>query len=208
MSTVVSSPPHTGKAEVTPEVLLTMPDAEHFELVDGLLVERGMSLLASRVEISLGRFLDLFCEEHALGWVLGPSCAYRCFPSKPGQVRRPDLSFISLARLPKEPQWSEGYVTIPPDLAVEITSPSDVVYELEEKVEEYLCAGVRLIWVIHPEIQVIDVMRGDGSTSRLRVGANLLGDDVLPGFRCPVASLFPAPATTGARRQPSPRLFK
>ena len=41
MSTVVSSPPHTGKAEVTPEVLLTMPDAERFELVDGLLVRKA-----------------------------------------------------------------------------------------------------------------------------------------------------------------------
>ena len=94
-------------------------------------------------------------------------------------------------------------MTIPPDLAVEITSPSDVVYQLEEKVEEYLRAGVRLIWGIHPEIQVIDVMRGDGSTSRLRVGANLLGDDVLPGFRCPVASLFPALPRPAQAPQPS-----
>ena len=58
-------------------------------------------------------------------------------------------------------------LTIPPDLAVEVTSPTDVVYELEEKVEEYLRAGVRLIWVIHPEVQAIEVMRGNGSTGRL-----------------------------------------
>jgi Uma2 family endonuclease len=98
-------------------------------------------------------------------------------------------------RLPSEAQWSEGYVTIPPDLAVEVTSPSDEVYELEEKVEEYLRAGVRLIWVIHPEVRVIQVIRGDGSGHRLRSSDELSGEDVVPGFRCPVASVFPPPTS-------------
>src|SRR5208283_58881 len=80
-----------------------------------------------------------------------------------------------------------GYVTIPPDIAIEVTSPNDVIYELEEKVEEYLRAGVRLIWLIHPEVRVIQVIRGDGSGYRLRAGDELSGEDVVPGFRCPVA---------------------
>jgi len=197
MSTILAKPPESeGKTEWTPEELLAMPDGEHYELVDGLLVERAMSLLASRVEVTLGRMLDGYCVANGLGWVLGPSCGYLCFPWKPRRVRRPDLSFIRQGRLPKEPQWSEGYVTIPPDLAVEVTSPSDAVYDLEEKVEEYLRAGVRLIWVIHPEVQAIEVMRGDGSVSRLRAGDELSGEDVMPGFRCAVVSLFPAAALT------------
>jgi Uma2 family endonuclease len=184
--------------EVTPEELLAMPDGKHYELVDGVPVERTMSLLASRVEITLGRILDLHCVQNDLGWVVGPSCGYRCFPWIPRQVRRPDLSFIAVQRLPSENQWSEGYVTIPPDLAVEVTSPTDEVYELEEKVEEYLRAGVRLIWVIHPEVRVIQVIRADGSGSRIRPGDDLSGEDVVPGFRCPVASIFPASHPTDA----------
>jgi Uma2 family endonuclease len=89
-------------------------------------------------------------------------------------------------------------VTIPPDIAIEVTSPNDVIYELEEKVEEYLRAGVRLIWLIHPEVRVIQVIRGDGSGYRLRAGDELSGEDVVPGFRCPVASLFPAAWPTDA----------
>jgi Uma2 family endonuclease len=194
MSTIATTPPATAeKGEVTPDELLAMPDGDHHELVDGTLVERTMSLLAGRVETTLARILDLYCVQHNLGWVVSPSCGYRCFAWKPRQVRRPDVSFVSLDRLPSEAHWSDGYVTIPPDLAVEVTSPTDTVYELEEKVEEYLRAGVRLVWVVHPEVQAIQVIRSDGSGYRLRAGDELSGEEVVPGFRCSVASLFPAP---------------
>jgi Uma2 family endonuclease len=193
MSTIAAmAPAGEGQREVTPEELLAMPEGDHYELVDGVPVEQTMSLLASRVAVNLSHLLEGFCGDKGLGWVLDPSCGYRCFPWKPRQVRRPDVSFIARGRLPGEAQWSEGYLTIPPDLAVEVTSPSDVVYDLEEKVEEYLRAGVRLVWVIHPEVHAIQVIRGDGSGYRLRAGDELSGEEVVPGFRCPVASLFPA----------------
>jgi hypothetical protein len=81
MSTVAAIPPEAPrKAEVTPDELLTMPNAEHYELVDGVPVERTVSLLASRVEITRGRILDLHCIQNDLGWVLGPACGYQMFP--------------------------------------------------------------------------------------------------------------------------------
>ena len=201
MSTIVAVPPETqgraestlaGRVDVTPEELLAMPDGEHYELVNGVPVARTMSLLSARVEAKVIRRLDGHCEKTELGWVLGPTCGYRCFSWKPGKVRRPDASFIARDRLPPQELWSEGYVTIPPDLAVEVTSPTDEVYDLEEKVEEYLRAGVRLIWVIHPEVRAIQVIRADGSGLRIRSGGELSGEDVVPGFRCPVDDLFPA----------------
>jgi len=199
MSTITTPPPEAhGEVRVTPEELLIMPDGEHYELVDGVPVERTMSLLASRVASNLTYFMEGHCRPNGLGWVLESVCGYRCFSWKPRQVRRPDVSFIARDRLPAESQWSEGYVTIPPDLAVEVTSPNDEVYKLEEKVDEYLRAGVRLIWIIHPEFQTIQVIRGDGSGYRLRAGDELSGEDVVPGFRCPVASLFPATRPVGA----------
>ena len=215
MSTIVAIPPEierprepvlAGRTDVTPEELLAMPDGEHYELVDGVPVKRTMSLLSSRVEVALGGVLNAYRVENNLGWILGPSCGYRCFPWVPGKVRRPDVSFIARDRLPSEEHWSEGYVTIPPDLAVEVTSPNDEVYDLEQKVEEYLRAGVRLIWVIHPEVRAIQVIRADGSGLRIRSGGELLGEDVVPGFRCPVDSLFPAarPADAEEVTQASP----
>lgn len=176
---------------VTPDELLAMPGGKHYELVDSIPVEKTRSLLSSRVATKVCWILDASCTGKDLGWILGPTCGYRCFPWKPGKVRRPDASFIARDRLPSAEHWSDGYVPIPPDLAAEITSPSDELYDLELKVEEYLRAGVRLVWVIHPEIRTIQVIRADGSGLRLRAGGELSGEDVLPGFRCPVAALFP-----------------
>lgn len=168
-----------------------MPGGEHFELIDGVPVEKTMSLLSNRVEAKMIHILEGFSEVNDLGWILGSGCGYRCVPWKPGKIRRPGASFIARDRLPSAEHWSDGYVTIPPDLAVEITSPSDEVYDLERKVEEYLRAGGRLVWVIHPEIRTIQVIRADGSGLWLRAGGELSGEDVLPGFRCPVDALFP-----------------
>jgi Uma2 family endonuclease len=209
MSTMVATQPEIGlqpasmpRTEVTPEEFLAMPDGKHYELIDGEPKERNGSLLSSRVASRLNRYLDIYCEEHNLGWILESECGYRCFPWKPGRVRRADLSFIGRERLPSQEQWSEGYVTIAPDLAIEVVSPTDLVSELDEKVEDYLRAGVKLVWVVHPEICKLEVRRGDGSGIWLRADDELSGEDVIPGFRCRVGDLFPKQAEVVAQPKP------
>jgi Uma2 family endonuclease len=192
MSTMIASQTAaTPKTEVTPEELLAMPDGGHYELIDGELKDRNMSLLSSRVAVSLARRLDVHCDQYNLGWVVDAECGYKCFPWNPKRIRRADVSFIGADRLPSDEERFRGYVTIPPDLAVEIVSPNDRVNELEEKVEEYLKAGVRLVWVVHPDIRAVQVYRADGTTGRCREHDELSGEDVLPGFRCKVVDLFP-----------------
>jgi Uma2 family endonuclease len=56
---------------------------------------------------------------------------------------------------------------------------------------------VPLIWVIHPQSRKVLVYRDDGSANRLLECDELSGEDVIPGFRCPVRELFP-------RREPLP----
>jgi Uma2 family endonuclease len=177
----------------TPEDLLSMPDRKNYELVDGHLVERNVSSLSSWVGGRLHSILDAFVEDHDLGWAWPADQGYDCFPDAPGKVRKPDVSFIRKERLPEGPT-SEGYIYIAPDLAVEVVSPNDLSYEVEAKVEEYHNAGVPLIWVIEPEARTVYVHRGDGSVSKLREKDELSGEDVVPGFRCPVAAIFPKKA--------------
>ena len=119
-----------------------------------------------------------------------PIMAYQCFPHDPKMVRKPDVSFIRAGRLPGDVLPS-GFVRIAPDLAVEVVSPNDLAPELDEKLEDYQKAGVRLVWVIYPESRTVSVYRGDGSASRLHQDDVLSGEDVIPGFRCEVGSLFP-----------------
>jgi Uma2 family endonuclease len=80
---------------------------------------------------------------------------------------------------------------IPPDLAVEVVSPNDLAYDVESKVVEYLDANVALVWVIDPEARTVRIYRRDGSISWLREQGELSGEDVLPGFQCRVATIFP-----------------
>jgi Uma2 family endonuclease len=199
MSTMIATRAEPiAKAQITPEELLAMPDGGHYELIDGELRERNMSLLSSRVAVSLARRLDVHCDQHNQGWVVDAECGYACFLWNPGRIRRADVSFIAASRLPSQEERAEGYVTIPPDLAVEVVSSNDYVYELENKVEEYIRAGVKLVWVVNPVTRIVDVLRADGSVSRLRAGDELSGEEILPGFRCRVDDLFPTSSDAGA----------
>jgi Uma2 family endonuclease len=114
---------------------------------------------------------------------------YRCFGDD-DHARKPDASFIRKSRLP--PGWiRQGYFEIAPDLAVEVTSINDIVRNMEEKVDEYLDAGIPLVWVIHPEARTAMIYRGDGSVQRLHEQDALQGEDILPGFQVRLGDLIP-----------------
>src|SRR5438105_4570032 len=123
--------------EITPEDLLTLPDADGYELVNGTLVERKMGGLSSWVGGRLHHYLSQFCDAHALGWVFPADASYQCFPEKPKQVRKPDTSFVRRGRFPDETP-PEGHIRLVPDLVVEVASPNDLFAEVDEKVEDYL----------------------------------------------------------------------
>ena len=55
--------------------------------------------------------------------------------------------------------YRKDWAKIPPDLAVEVASPNDTVYELDDKLEDYQKAGVPLIWVINPNSRTATVYR-------------------------------------------------
>jgi Uma2 family endonuclease len=178
----------------TPEDLLRMPDGEAFELVDGNLVERKMGLASSYVGGRVFKLLDDYCEAHHCGWPFPDGAGYRCFPDAPDKVRRPDASFIRFGRLPNE-TLPEGHCPIAPDLVVEVVSPRDLVYEIDEKTEEFLSAGTTLVWVLNPSNRTVRIhhrQRPDVVLT-LREQDELTGDEVLPGFRCRVGDLFTLP---------------
>jgi Uma2 family endonuclease len=175
----------------TPEDLLAMEDGKIYELDDGRLVRRDMSSVSSWVGGRLHRFLDTYVDENKLGWAWPSDLGYLCFPGAPRTVRRPDVSFIRSGRLPGGLSSDAGYCDIAPDLAVEVVSPKERFYKVEKKVVEYLDAGVPLVWVINPGARRALVYRHDGSVTWLREDDELSGEDVVPGFRCRLASILP-----------------
>jgi Uma2 family endonuclease len=130
-----------------------------------------------------------FVEQRKLGVVVGSETGF-VLARNPDTVRAPDVAFISAARVPSAgiPQkfWPGA-----PDLAVEVISPGDTLQEVEEKVDEWLAAGTTLVWVINPKRKRVTVYRPPRSVTILEIGEELDGQDVVPGFKCRVADLFP-----------------
>ena len=181
-----------SKARITPEELLNLPDDVSYELVDGKLVNRNSGMRSSRIAATIGGLIGMFLLDR-LGMVFGPDGSYQCFPDAPDKVRKPDISFIRFGRLPGD-RAPRGHCPIPPDLAVEVISPGDLAYEVDQKVLEYLKAGVPLVWVVNPDTQTIRIHRPRsspaGSVSELTDTDTITGEEVLPGFSCPVKEFF------------------
>lgn len=192
MSTAVTKP------QFAPEDLLTMPDGDRYELVDGQLVERTMSVWASYVAGQVFLLLSNYCKEHHLGWVFPEGTSYQCFPSAPSLVRKPDVSLIHLNRLTLAQATEEGHCPVAPDFVVEVISPNDLVYEVDRKTREFLEAGVRLVWVVNPEERTVEIHRPTGVGAILRHQDEITGEDVIPGFRCKVEEFFIAPSVSGS----------
>lgn len=194
MSTVLPDPP---AKVVTPDDLLRMPDqGQGYELVGGELKELNVSFLSTFVAGRVCTRLSNHVEPKALGWVSPEGTSFRCFPDDETRVRRADTAFHRLDRLTPDQARSEGHCTVVPDLVVEVVSPNDLAYEVEEKREEWLAAGTQLVWLIYPEEQTIHASRPDGTVTLFRRTDTLTADPVLPDFRVPVAELFRLPSAT------------
>jgi Uma2 family endonuclease len=188
--TILMSAPNTS---VTPDELLALPDAVRYELVDGQLVERHMGMESSQIGVNISSLLRPFIKEHKLGHVFGADASYQCFPNGPIDVRKPDVSFVRSGRFPGE-KAPAGHCKIRPDLAVEVVSPNDSAYELEEKIEQYLSVNIPLIWVVYPPTRIVRIFRPGasplGDSFALKQSDTITGEDVIPGFSCPVGAFF------------------
>ena len=183
-------PPASADADsISPDDLLRMEQRGLFELVDGQLIEKPTGFLSGRTASLVDRRVGAFLDRHPLGELCSET-TFRCFPLKPSQVRRPDLAFIAADRVSAVPE--DGHVPFRPDLAIEVVSPKDGVYDLDDKLIDYQSAGIPLVWVFNPAARIVRVHLPDGSSRLLTESDTLDGGDVLPGFAAVVRDLLPA----------------
>jgi Uma2 family endonuclease len=178
------SPHATPGVETPPGV------SKLYEVVDGVVVEPP-PMGASEVWIasSLSYFLADFVRKQRLGRV-STEMLYVIDRERDRQ-RRPDLSFVSFGRWPADRGVpSAAAWDVVPDLAVEVVSPTDLYYDVMEKLWDYIGAGVRLVWIIYPPRRLVYVYRTPNEARILHAADELDGGDVLPGFSLGVASLF------------------
>ncbi|MFN0096046.1 MAG: Uma2 family endonuclease [Dehalococcoidia bacterium] len=183
-------PPKRTRRSYTPEEFLRLEDPIRWEMLDdGTLQERNMGMRSDEVSGAAIELLRGFVYPRKLGVVFGGGTGLQIFAGRPLRVPRADAGFISANRLPGGGAF-EGHLQAVPDLLVEVVSPRDTVQDVENKVKEYLSAGVRLVWVLKPHAETLDVYRSDGTFARLTAQDTLSGGDVLPGFEVTVARLF------------------
>ena len=178
---------------MTADDLLKLPDdGYHYELVQGVLLRMAPSTLRSAVVASKADFrLRSFVEEHRLG-ECGISEGGFKLASNPDVVRAPDVWFVRADRVPPG-GFPEGFWEGFPDLAIEVLSPSDRPLAVARKVQEYLAAGTRLVWVLDPDARAAAGYRPGHVPVFLDENGILDGEDVLHGFTLPLRDVLPPP---------------
>lgn len=136
----------------------------------------------------LAMLISPFIEKNNLGEFYGAETGFILFEN-PDTVRAPDYAFITKPRLSQIGNHDK-FVPIPPDFAVEVISPNDRWQAVEEKVAEYLEAGVRLVWIVSPYVRSVYVYHESGDVAVVKQNGVLHGFDVLPNFSMPAKRLF------------------
>ena len=144
--------------------------------------------LASRLTTKLNEFAD----PRRLGEAFTEMLIQVPVPEDEGRNRRPDAFFVCYPKSkdasPDDPDVNAWAVI--PDLAIEVTSPTDRAEDQREKVLEYLNLGVRCVWVVDPRLGLADVYEPQSPARTFGPGGVLPGDPVLPGLEIHLPDLF------------------
>ena len=145
----------------------------------------------------LYRRLAAYCDANGSGKALPAEIGFRCFPHRPRLLRKPDGSYFRSGRLPGN-RVPAGDILIAPDLVIESISPNELADTVIEKTEDYLAAGVNLVWIIYPARRRAVSFAPNGFSQWIDEAGELDGRDVVPGFRCRLGDILQTPDPAGS----------
>lgn len=184
--TVRTAPP---KSLTTAVELANMPDAALYELIEGELTKMSPTKRThGRYEYRFSRLLGEFVEKQDLGEVMVGEIGM-FIRRDPDTVRAADVLFISHERLAQEPD-DDGYLTIPPELVIEILSPSESWGMVRRKLADYFEMGVDVVAIVDAENETITLFRSPTQLTELHREDTLTLPDILPNFALPLVDLF------------------
>jgi Uma2 family endonuclease len=175
------------------QTLLSLEQFDQLPIVEGVRYELDEGELATMTEPmprhnlvrdNIAAVLRDFVQPRKLGRVFTET-GYQLSPET---VRIPDVSFVPAERM--RTVDLDRRIPGAPALAVEVVSPTDLAQELAHKVDQYLAAGVRVVWVVYPNTREVHVFREGGVASVLGADDILEAPDLLPRFAVPVGQLF------------------
>lgn len=158
-----------------------------WELIDGEPVAMTPSSdRSSWIATEVAYSIRVYLQDNPIGRVFGADAGFILFADR-DTVRAPDAAFVRFDRLP---ELTGTFVPMPPDLAVEVLSPTDRLIDALAKATMYLQAGVELVWLIDPHNRTATIFRQDVGPITIGEDGVLDGANVLPGFTLPLAVLF------------------
>lgn len=182
--------PRPGRPWTVADLLGLADDENRFELVRGdLIMMSPASPVQGRYAERLSRALGQYVDDQDLGEVYVSEPGFQLKPEPDPVVRAPDVAFVGKESIPP-PDQQAGFWPIAPDLAAEIISPSETASDIQEKVQDYLAAGTRLIWLIYPRTKTVVEYQSAAHIRQLGVDDILEGGATIPGFTYPLKRLF------------------
>jgi len=180
----------TTEKLLTAEEFERLPDdGKLYELIDGYLREiPGLTMWQGEVEASLAMRLHAHVRDHALGCVSIGKISF-IIRRNPDRVRATDIAFIRQERVPSL-EARQHIMEVVPDLVVEVLSKHDTIAEVSDKIDDWLGAGMQLLWIVDPHRRTITIYQSGHDPALLGEHGTLEGDSILPGFRCSVAEIF------------------
>lgn len=171
--------------------LLKLPTGKgkRYELRNGELIEMAPAGFRHGEDASrIGTIIRSFVIPRHLGHVVAAETGF-VLRRHPDHVRAPDCAFIAAGRLPAGPS-PVGYLDIAPDFVVEVVSPGDTATEVEERIEDWLRVGTKVVWAAYSGLKTVVVWRGLDQVERRSGDDEVDAEPVLPGFRSKVSGLF------------------
>ncbi|GAB4276469.1 MAG: Uma2 family endonuclease [Oscillatoriaceae cyanobacterium] len=124
--------------------------------------------------------LGIWNRQTGLGYTFSSSTIFK-LPN--GADRSPDAAWIQRPRYEAlTPEQRRKFPPIAPDFVIELRSATDDLQLLQDKMREYLDAGVRLGWLINPQDQQVEIYRLGKEVEVRNLPTELSGEDILPGF--------------------------
>ncbi|RIK85530.1 MAG: Uma2 family endonuclease [Planctomycetota bacterium] len=187
--------PPPGLATVEHALWLDDHEDRVCELIDGILVEKPVGLYESVIATLLASLISDYLKNNPRGIVSGEAGQLYILPNR---MRVPDVAFISWDRLPAETLTDRKAPQVAPDLAVEVTSEGNTPGEMQNKLDEYFQAGVRLVWYIYPRTKTAHAYTARNCSTVIDDQGMLDGGEVLPGFAVRLGELFERAARPNA----------
>lgn len=157
----------------------------HYEFVAGEWhIRPPQEILHSQTLGRMNRHLGEFVDKRGCGQVY-LVCSYQIGADE----RIIDLSFISAARIPPSGVPATKWI-LPPDLAIEVISPIDLHGDVYRRLDDYLAAKVKQVWLVNPFAKEILVFRSRTDITAFVADAELTCEDLLPGFRLSLSEVF------------------